>query len=119
MDEGGGSASGGLRELFNMVLGGLVGTTPHMISASVMALARLLYEFAGDLEGVVPQLLPAVLMLLRSKAREVVKSVLGFLKVRSAAQRRGRHAAPPPAGRWALADAPACATAALLPARLL
>jgi ribosomal RNA-processing protein 12 len=82
------SASGGLHELFSMVLGGLVGTTPHMISASVMALARLLYEFAGALEGVVPQLLPAVLMLLRSKALEVVKSVLGFLKV-------GRSGCPP------------------------
>jgi hypothetical protein len=27
-----------------MVLGGLVGTTPHMVSASVMALARLLHQ---------------------------------------------------------------------------
>lgn len=64
-----------------MVLGGLVGATPHMISAAVMALARLLYEFAPVLAGLVPDLLPAVLMLLRSKAREVIKSVLGFVKV--------------------------------------
>lgn len=47
-----------------------------------MALARLLYEFAPSLAGLVPELLPAVLMLLRSKAREVIKSVLGFVKVR-------------------------------------
>lgn len=73
--------NGGLHALFSMVLGGLVGATPHMISASVMALARLLYEFAPVLMGVVPDLLPAVLMLLRSKAREVIKSVLGFVKV--------------------------------------
>lgn len=53
----------------------------HQISASVMALARLLYEFAPSLAGLVPQLLPAVLLLLRSKAREVIKSVLGFVKV--------------------------------------
>ncbi|KAL4855011.1 RRP12-like protein [Chlorella vulgaris] len=72
---------GGLHELFAMVLGGLVGATPHMISASVMALARLLYEFAPVLAGLVPDLLPAVLLLLRSKAREVIKSVLGFIKV--------------------------------------
>jgi ribosomal RNA-processing protein 12 len=66
-----------------MVLGGLVGTSPHMISASVMALARLLHQFATELGGVAPTLLPAVLMLLRTKSREVVKSVLGFVKVRS------------------------------------
>ena len=72
---------GGLHTLFSMVLGGLVGATPHMISATVMALARLLYEFAPVLAGLVPDLLPAVLMLLRTKAREVIKSVLGFIKV--------------------------------------
>jgi len=62
-------------------LGGLVGATPHMISASVMALARLLYEFAPVLTGLIPSLLPPVLLLLRSKAREVIKAVLGFVKV--------------------------------------
>ena len=64
-----------------MILGGLVGASPHMISASVMALARLLYEFAPQLEAAAPQLLPVVLSLLRSKSREVIKSVLGFVKV--------------------------------------
>lgn len=51
-----------------------------MISASVMGLARLLHEFA-PLADCLPDLLPAMLMLLRSKAREIIKSVLGFLKV--------------------------------------
>ena len=50
---------------------------------SSQALARLLYEFASRLEGTVPRLLPAVLMLLRTRSREVVKSVLGFVKVGS------------------------------------
>lgn len=44
-------AGGGLHSLFTMVLGGLVGATPHMVSASVMALARLLFEFAPQLSG--------------------------------------------------------------------
>lgn len=76
------TASSGLNDFVTCVLGGLVGSSPHMISATVMALARLLYEFAGQLEGLVPQLLPAVLSLMRSNSREVVKAVLGFLKVR-------------------------------------
>lgn len=75
------TGEGGLKSLVNIVLSGLVGVTPHMISGSVMALARLLFEFAPVLAGFVPDLLPAVLMLLRSKAREVIKSVLGFLRV--------------------------------------
>ena len=39
-----------------MALGGLVGTTPHMIAASVMALARLLFEFAGECSALRPRL---------------------------------------------------------------
>lgn len=35
----------------------------------------------GNGAGVAPALLPAVLMLLRTRSREVVKSVLGFVKV--------------------------------------
>ena len=48
---GAATGKGGLAVLFEMVLGGLVGTTPHMISASVMALARLLHQFANELGG--------------------------------------------------------------------
>jgi len=80
-EEGLNEDRGGLHTLFTMILGGLVGASPHMISASVMALARLLYEFAPQLETTAPQLLPVVLSLLRSKSREVIKSVLGFVKV--------------------------------------
>jgi ribosomal RNA-processing protein 12 len=77
-----GAPPGGLRVLFTMVLGGMVGESPHMVAAAVMALARLLYEFGGALAASVPELMPAALSLLRSRAREVVKAVLGFLKVR-------------------------------------
>ena len=84
-DEGDSEDRGGLHTLFTMILGGLVGASPHMISASVMALARLLYEFVPQLEAAAPQLLPVVLSLLRSKSREVIKSVLGFVKVTAVA----------------------------------
>jgi len=53
-----------------------------MVSASVMALARLLFEFGPDLQLVVSQLIPPVCSLLRSKARETIKAVLGFVKAR-------------------------------------
>ncbi|MEW5303886.1 MAG: hypothetical protein WDW36_006538 [Sanguina aurantia] len=73
--------SGGLHTLFSIVMAGLVGSTPHMVSAAVLALARLLFEFAPRLQSTAPALLPAVLMLLRTKSRETVKAVLGFIKV--------------------------------------
>jgi hypothetical protein len=71
----------GLEQLFAMVLAGLAARTLRMVSATLMALARLTFEFAPQLQAVAAQLLPAVCALLRSKAREVIKSVLGFLKV--------------------------------------
>ena len=80
---------GGLPTLMAMVMGGLVATTPHMVSACVMALARLLFEFAGLLEQAAPRLLETVLMLLRSKSREVIKSVIGFCKVGWRVPQRG------------------------------
>ena len=59
----------------------MVGATPTMQSASVMALARLLYEFSAALVSTVPELLPAVYALLETGDREVVKACLGFAKV--------------------------------------
>ncbi|GLI63541.1 hypothetical protein VaNZ11_006530 [Volvox africanus] len=79
--DGGSAGKGGLYEFFTMVMGGLAAATPHMVSATVMALARLTYEFAAAMQNLVASLLPPVLSLLRSKAREVVKAVLGYVKV--------------------------------------
>ncbi|GIL82209.1 hypothetical protein Vretifemale_11129 [Volvox reticuliferus] len=79
--DGGNGGKGGLYEFFTMVMAGLAAATPHMISATVMALARLTYEFAAAMQSLVASLLPAVLSLLRSKAREVIKAALGFVKV--------------------------------------
>lgn len=73
--------AGGFQKLVNQVVAGLVGKTPHMISASVCALSRLVYEFTSQLEASLAQMMEVVLMLLRSKSREVVASVLGFAKV--------------------------------------
>ena len=55
--------------------------SPHVASAAVMALARLLHAYPGELASAGARLLPAVLPLLRSRSRELVKAVLGFAKV--------------------------------------
>lgn len=74
----------GLMEYLQMVLGGLAARTPHMRSASVICLSRLVFEFGRTDDVIVramPQLLKTVLMLLHEKAREVIKSVIGFMKL--------------------------------------
>lgn len=73
----------GARVLFGQVLAGLVGNSPTMVAAAVMAAARLLYEFSAALLSAAPKLLPAALALLRGKNREVIKAVLGLVKARS------------------------------------
>ena len=73
-------AEGRFEEIFNPVLACLAGATPHMISAGVMALTRLVYEFT-HLIADVPKLVGAVMQLMRSRAREVIRSTLGFAKV--------------------------------------
>lgn len=71
-----------LEEYFTMVSAGLAGNTPHMISASVTALTRILYEFRSDLdEAVLQDLVSTMDLFLTSKNREIVRSVLGFAKV--------------------------------------
>jgi ribosomal RNA-processing protein 12 len=80
-EEAEGAMGAGVRRFFLTVLAGVVGATPTMQSASVMALARLLYEFSAALVSTVPELLPAVYALLETGDREVVKACLGFAKV--------------------------------------
>ena len=84
MDAGGDARDemgAGVRKFFMTVLAGVVGATPTMQSAAVMALARLLYEFSAALVSTVPELLPAVFALMEGGNREVVKASLGFIKV--------------------------------------
>ena len=66
----------------NVVAGGLVASHPHMISATIVALTRLVYQFS-DVVGVdvMTDVEQAVSSLLKTKSREVVKSVLGFLNM--------------------------------------
>lgn len=72
-----------LAEYIYMLAGGLAGSSAHMQSASVLCLARLLYEFKSILGGgaIVQNLLATVLPFFESKSRELIKSLLAFVKV--------------------------------------
>ncbi|TAQ83663.1 hypothetical protein B7494_g8011 [Chlorociboria aeruginascens] len=71
-----------LEEYFTMVSAGLAGSTAHMISASITALTRILYHFRESLK---PETLSDIVqtmdLFLTSNNREIVQSVLGFVKV--------------------------------------
>ncbi|KAL9945153.1 hypothetical protein ACHAQF_004672 [Verticillium nonalfalfae] len=71
-----------MEEYLTMVSAGLVGSTPHMISASVTALSRVLYEFRPLLnQQTLADLVATMDLFLTSNNREIVKSVLGFVKI--------------------------------------
>ena len=71
-----------LEELLTMVSAGLAGSTPHMVSASVTALTRILYHFRELLKPeTLTDLVETMDLFLTSNNREIVRSVLGFVKV--------------------------------------
>ncbi|KAI1418236.1 pre-rRNA processing protein Rrp12 [Hypoxylon sp. FL1857] len=76
------AVSASIEEYFTMVSAGLAGSTPHMISASITALTRILYEFRETInQEVLSDLVQTMDLFLTSNNREIVKSVLGFVKV--------------------------------------
>jgi ribosomal RNA-processing protein 12 len=65
-----------------MVAAGLTAETPHMISAAINALSRLLFEFKEDIpDSLISELVATIAVFVGSKNREIVKSALGFVKV--------------------------------------
>ncbi|KAK6385941.1 pre-rRNA processing protein [Exophiala oligosperma] len=71
-----------LEEVFTMVSAGLAGVAPHMVAASVIALSRLLWEYHAKLgDQTKEELVDTVTMFLQSNNREIVRAVLGFVKV--------------------------------------
>lgn len=71
-----------LEEYFTMVSAGLAGSTPHMVSASITAVTRILYNFHASVsEATLTNLLEIMDMFLENPNREIVRSVLGFVKV--------------------------------------
>ncbi|KAG0362438.1 hypothetical protein BGZ54_008630 [Gamsiella multidivaricata] len=71
-----------ISEYFTMVTAGLAGTTPHMVSAAITSLSRLLFEFHKDLDpSMVSEMIGTMHLFVNSSNREIVKSALGFIKV--------------------------------------
>ncbi|KAL8718711.1 MAG: hypothetical protein Q9225_004192, partial [Loekoesia sp. 1 TL-2023] len=82
MDANAPTTQASLEEFFTMISAGLVGSMPHMVSASITALTRVLYEFHGQLKrNVVEDLVSTLDLFLTSNNREIVRSCLGFTKV--------------------------------------
>ncbi|KAL4910159.1 hypothetical protein BDW74DRAFT_48930 [Aspergillus multicolor] len=71
-----------LEEFFTMVSAGLAGSSPHMVAASVTALSRLFFDYHKELQSSMRlDLVQTVELFLTSNNREIVRSVLGFVKV--------------------------------------
>ena len=67
-----------------VVVAALAAKTSHMRSAVVMALSRIVFEKAWDsepLQFLLPNLLQTVIVLIDEGSREVVKSVVGFIRI--------------------------------------
>uniref|UniRef100_A0A3B3T8K8 Ribosomal RNA processing 12 homolog n=1 Tax=Paramormyrops kingsleyae TaxID=1676925 RepID=A0A3B3T8K8_9TELE len=70
-----------IQQYLGLVYAGLTGSVT-MISCTVLALTRLVFEFNGNMEvSVMEELLHNVCLLLGSRTREIVKAALGFIKV--------------------------------------
>jgi len=78
------ASKGDVIEFLQVVIAALGAKTSHMRSAVVMALSRIVYETAMDneyLRSQLPSLLQTVLVLIDEGSREVVKSVVGFIRI--------------------------------------
>jgi ribosomal RNA-processing protein 12 len=71
-------------EFLSSVTAGLGAETPHMRSASVTAISRITFVHAKEsdnFQNVLPSMLKTVLVLAEEDSREVIKSVLVFIRV--------------------------------------
>ncbi|KDQ21665.1 hypothetical protein BOTBODRAFT_26095 [Botryobasidium botryosum FD-172 SS1] len=81
-EDGAGDVRASIEEYVTMVAAGLAGTTPHMISASITAISRIVFEFKDSLpESMHSDLITTIVVFLSSANREIVKSALGFAKL--------------------------------------
>ncbi|EPZ35543.1 NUC173-domain-containing protein [Rozella allomycis CSF55] len=71
-----------MSEFIKMILAGLGGETPFMISASILSLSRVFYEFHDLVEiEIVKNTLEMIFCLGGAKNKEINRSLLSFIKV--------------------------------------
>jgi len=71
-----------VKEYFDIIAAGFASATPLLKSAAVTALARLIFEFRTRIpQVVITNILETALLMLQYRTREIVKAVLGFIKV--------------------------------------
>ncbi|KNE92411.1 hypothetical protein PSTG_14188 [Puccinia striiformis f. sp. tritici PST-78] len=71
-----------IEEYFKMISAGLAAHSPHMISATIAALSRVLFEFHDELSrNTVDELVSTIEIFLNSPNREIAKTAIGFIKV--------------------------------------
>uniref|UniRef100_A0A7N8WWX9 Ribosomal RNA processing 12 homolog n=1 Tax=Mastacembelus armatus TaxID=205130 RepID=A0A7N8WWX9_9TELE len=76
-----GNTKDAMKEYLALLYAGLTGSVT-MITCTVLALTRLVFEYKGKLEvNTLEQLLHNICLLLSSRTREIVKASLGFIKV--------------------------------------
>ena len=74
--------SASLEEYFKMVIAGLASPNQQLVSASITALARIMYQFKQSLtDAMIDDLVQTIDIFLTSTNREIVRSALGFIKV--------------------------------------
>ncbi|KZT21419.1 NUC173-domain-containing protein [Neolentinus lepideus HHB14362 ss-1] len=83
MDEdSAGEVAASIEEYMTMVAGGLAGASPHMVSATVTAISRLIFEFKDSISTKMHgEIFSTLLVFLSSANREIVKSTLGYVKL--------------------------------------
>ncbi|OAX40112.1 NUC173-domain-containing protein [Rhizopogon vinicolor AM-OR11-026] len=82
MDEDGAEAQASIGEYMTMIAGGLAGATPHMISATITAISRLVFEFKESMDAQMQsEIFTTLLVFLSSANREIIKSTLGYIKL--------------------------------------
>ncbi|KAF7306090.1 rRNA processing protein [Mycena chlorophos] len=97
-EDASGDATADIQEFMTMIAGGLAGASPHMISATVTAISRLVFEFKGTYltplksyssyyetdsipVAMLGEILSTLFVFISSANREIVKSILGFVKL--------------------------------------
>ncbi|GMH70373.1 hypothetical protein TrRE_jg3366 [Triparma retinervis] len=72
-----------ITDFFQILMAALGAKTPHMRSAAVMGLSRIVFERreCEVTRGLVGNILDVVILLFKEEAREVIKAVVGFVRI--------------------------------------